>query len=53
MISRDNAANTNPTVECCAWAAPKSDHTASRLTYAANAKKDTAMTLSAVRSRAS
>lgn len=55
MTTSDSAAGTMPVGECSAVppATPARERTASTVTYAARAKNDSAMTRSAVRSRAS
>ena len=53
MTARLTAANTKPTVECSASPPPNSDRAASTITTTARAKKENAITRSAVFSRAS
>lgn len=53
MTVRERAASTMPGVECSASPVPVRAHTESTVTYAASAKKESAMMRSAVFSRAS
>lgn len=53
MTSNETAASTMPTVECSARSPCSNDSADSTDTYAASAKNDTAITLSAARSRCS
>src|SRR5215217_1086486 len=53
ITTSDTAASTIPTVEWSAASTPSSARTDSTVMYAASAKNDTAMILSAMRSRAS
>src|SRR5712672_1761000 len=53
ITTSDTAASTIPAGECPALSPPTSERTDSAATYAANAKKDSAITFSACRSRTS